>query len=164
MRDAFGSTFMFRIIIIFIFMYVTFATIIVSFAKTYRLKNKVVDYLEQYQFDYHNAEEHDASFVNSNPIIQVVDDFLDSSTYRFNDNVMQKITGVCENQSSTVTGSKTYWGRITSNGACILPIEYKDNRYYYRVTLYMHISIPVLNYDVLIPVSGETEDFSGDSY
>lgn len=51
MRDAFGSTFMFKIIIIFIVAYVSFMTIAVNYAKTFRVKNGVINILEQYQYN-----------------------------------------------------------------------------------------------------------------
>ena len=149
MRDAFGSTFMFRIIIIFIVMYVTFATIAVSYAKTFRLKNRVVDIIEQSQLNYGDLGTN--AFLASD-VVNDVDAFLAKHNYSY----MDKVRRECENQSDGESGI----GHVTKNGACILPVEYQGGHYYYRVTLYMIISIPLINYDAVIPVSGETEDFS----
>ena len=51
MRDAIGGTFMLRILIIFIVLYIVFMCFAVSYAKTFRLKNKVIDILEQQGYD-----------------------------------------------------------------------------------------------------------------
>ncbi len=154
MREAFGSTFMFRIIIIFIVMYVTFATIVVSYGKVFRLKNRVVDILEQSQFSYTGSGNIDSTFA-SNSVIDKVDGFLDRNNYHFKD----KVQKACNDQE--YDGIK---GQVTNNGACILPIKYtigNNVHYYYRVTLYLVVTIPLLNdFSAVIPISSETEDFS----
>lgn len=144
MRDAFGGTFMFKLIIIFIVLYVSFATIAVSYAKTFRLKNGVIDILEQYQFNYTGSNERAWNVVHD-----YVDPYLDKASYH-------------ARNSMSVNHCTSQGGRMSSNGACILPIEYtmnQTNHYYYRVTLYMVIKIPGINYNAVIPVSGETKDF-----
>ena len=154
MRDAFGGTFMFKLIIIFIVMYVTFATIAVSYAKTFRLKNKVIDIIEQSQYDYKGSSTVDVAF-SANSVINEVDKFLARNNY----NHREKVEEYCNN-----TVENGLRSQVTFQGACILPIKYKvgksQERYYYRVTLYMVVSIPLINYDAVIPISGETEDFS----
>ena len=154
MRDAFGSTFMFKIIFIFIVMFVTFVVIAVDYAKTFRLKNRVIDIIEQGQFDYSNNnsnEDVDPNFLGYDVVVDI-DDYLATSTYNHENN--DKIKDSCHGQS--YNGVK---GQITEKGACILPIQYADGHYYYRVTLYMVVSVPLINYDAIIPISGDTEDF-----
>ncbi len=146
MRDAFGSTFMFKLIVIFIVLYVTFATIAVSYAKTFRLKNRVVDIVEQNQLVYESNR-------SWRIIEEKIDNYLDSSNYHHN---TLRIKNVC-----TDDGNNDAW--FSSNGACVLPVTYEVNgstHYYFLVTLYMVIHIPGINYDALIPISGETEDFN----
>ena len=72
MRDAFGSTFMFKLIIIFIVFYVCFATIAVSYAKTFRLKNQVVNIVEQYQYNHET---------NKDEAIDKIDAYLGNNNY-----------------------------------------------------------------------------------
>ena len=152
MREAFGSTFMFRIIIIFIVMYVTFATIVVSYAKVFRLKYRVVDILEQGQFSYTGSKAIDSTFA-SYSVIGDVDEFLGRNKYNYKDEVQN----ACHKQEY-----EGIMGQVTNNGACVLPIKYDNgDHYYYRVTLYLVITIPLLNdYSAVIPISSETEDFS----
>ena len=137
-------------------MYVTFATIAVSYAKTFRLKNRVIDIIEQSQYDYRGSSTEDMSF-SANMVINRVDDFLAKNNYNYKDKVMKH----CYSRVDKSSGLRS---QVTENGACILPVKYNvgtsKERYYYRVTLYMVVSIPVINYNAIIPISGETEDFS----
>ncbi len=145
MRDAFGSTFMFRLIIIFIVFYVTFATIAVSYAKTFRLKNEVVNIIEQYQL-YPSDYSNDNGFLNTSAI-KKVDEYLKSSNYNHYNDVRNSCSG----------NSK----KLTRQGACVEAIKYDRDKYYYRVTLYMVIDFPVLTFSPVIPVSGDTVDYVG---
>ena len=147
MRDAFGSTFMLRLIIIFIVFYVCFATIAVSYAKTFRLKNTVIDIVEQYQ--YSCSKECSGKKEWNRVISQKVDTFLANSNYNYKDKVKNSCT--------------TSGGEVSEQGACIQPIEYtlnKKKRHYYKVTLYIIIHLPAINWDAVIPVSGETRDYT----
>ena len=46
MRDAFGGSFMIKLFIVFIFIYVFFIAIALNYAKAFKVKNKVIDYIE----------------------------------------------------------------------------------------------------------------------
>ena len=47
MRDAFGGVFMIRLMLVFLFIYVAFTAVSLNYAKAFRIKNKVIDYVEQ---------------------------------------------------------------------------------------------------------------------
>ena len=46
MRDAFGGAFMIKLFLVFIFVYICFTAIALNYAKAFKVKNKVIDYLE----------------------------------------------------------------------------------------------------------------------
>lgn len=46
MRDAFGGAFMIRLFLVFIFIYMFFTAIALNYAKAFKVKNRVIDYLE----------------------------------------------------------------------------------------------------------------------
>ena len=46
MREAFGGLFMIRLMLVFIVIYVAFAAISLNYAKAFRIKNKVISYIE----------------------------------------------------------------------------------------------------------------------
>lgn len=47
MREAFGGTFMIQILLVFIIIYVGFIGIAINYGKSFRIKNFVIDYLEE---------------------------------------------------------------------------------------------------------------------
>ncbi len=49
MRDAFGGVFMIRLLLVFIVIYVAFTAVSFKYAKSFRIKNKVIDFVEQNQ-------------------------------------------------------------------------------------------------------------------
>ena len=46
MRDAFGGAFMIRLLLVFIIIYVGFTAIALNYAKAFKVKNKIIEYLE----------------------------------------------------------------------------------------------------------------------
>ena len=46
MRDAFGGSFMVKLLIVFIVLYVSFTAIALNYAKAFKVKNKVIQYIE----------------------------------------------------------------------------------------------------------------------
>ena len=46
MRDAFGGAFMIKLFLVFIFIYVFFTAIALNYAKAFKVKNKVIEYIE----------------------------------------------------------------------------------------------------------------------
>ena len=47
MRDAFGGTFMIQIFIVFILVYISFTALALNYAKAFKAKNFIIDYLEE---------------------------------------------------------------------------------------------------------------------
>ena len=47
MRDAFGGVFMMRLMLVFVFIFVAFTAISLNYAKAFRIKNSVIDFVEQ---------------------------------------------------------------------------------------------------------------------
>lgn len=47
MRDAFGGAFMIKLFLVFIFIYICFTAVALNYAKAFKVKNKIIDYLEE---------------------------------------------------------------------------------------------------------------------
>ena len=47
MRDAFGGVFMTNLMLVFIFIYVAFTAVSLNYAKAYRVKNSIIDFIEE---------------------------------------------------------------------------------------------------------------------
>ena len=46
MRDAFGGAFMIKLFLVFLAIYIGFTAVAVNYSKAFKVKNKVVEYLE----------------------------------------------------------------------------------------------------------------------
>ena len=49
MRDAFGGTFMIQVFIVFILIYICFTAMSLNYAKAFKVKNGVIEYLESHE-------------------------------------------------------------------------------------------------------------------
>ena len=49
MRDAFGGTFMIKLGLVFLVVYVSFMAVAINYAKAFRVKNQIINIIEQYQ-------------------------------------------------------------------------------------------------------------------
>ena len=46
MRDAFGGAFMIKLFLVFIFIYICFTALALNYAKAFKVKNMIIDYIE----------------------------------------------------------------------------------------------------------------------
>ena len=46
MRDAFGGAFLIKLFLVFVIIYIGFTALALNYAKAFKVKNKVIDYLE----------------------------------------------------------------------------------------------------------------------
>lgn len=145
MRDAFGSTFMFKLIIIFIVFYVSFMTIAVSYAKVFRIKNGVIDILEQNQYNSSIRSDWD------NIVEGKVDPYLESFAYRYGDK--KNLEDKCNSSYSDDNRSVK---KFSQNGVCIARTDLGNNRVSYTVVVYLVIQFPLFKQDFVIPITGET--------
>ena len=49
MRDAFGGAFTMKLLLVFLVVYVCFMAIALNYAKAFRAKNGIIDYIERYE-------------------------------------------------------------------------------------------------------------------
>lgn len=131
MRDSYGSTLLISIMMIFVVLIVSFTAVIVNFAKTFRVKNQLIDYIEQYQYAGPGSVTEDAT-------LSAIDSYLSNVGYNM----------------SLDKGSRCSSG-TWHNGICI-ESSGSDNNQYYKVTVYVTVSVPFLVDSFTLPVSGES--------
>ncbi|MGN1267896.1 MAG: hypothetical protein ACI4U0_00090 [Candidatus Aphodocola sp.] len=136
MKDAFGGAFMIKIILVFIVIFVTFMAAAVTYAKAFRVKNNVINILEQNQ----------SSDKNLDDVINQVDVYLASVPYN-------------ENNETTIRDCSKAGGKFTDYGVCIVP-QGDSNFRYYKVITYISVSLPFFHIDLTMPISGETKTIS----
>lgn len=149
MRESFGGAFMIKLILVFIVIYVSFMAVAVNYAKAFRVKNGVINILEQNQF------------IIGKDSISIVDNYLKRIPYNFNGNLSVKKN--CYNGSF---GSK---GEIDGNdyvlterGVCITK-KGTDSDFYYEVVTYISIEFPFFDIYLTLPIKGETKTISVNS-
>ena len=143
MRDSFGGAFMLNLMMIFIVIFVSFMAVALTYAKAFRVKNGIINRLEQYQFDIGDID-----------TIDLIDSYLSASVYNYS---YESLKTQCSNQAM-VGGEHEYV--FTNNGACI--IKYEDDvdgisSRYFRVFTYIPIRFPFLGLDYFISIVGETQ-------
>jgi len=133
MRESFGGTFMINLMLIFIVIYISFMCIAISYAKAFRVKNSVINILEQNQY-----------YEGDNDTITKVDNYLEKVPYSERDIAKND----CDKRD----------GYTTKQGACIISSSKENSEYnYYKVITYIAIELPFFDINITIPISGETK-------
>lgn len=142
MRESFGGAFMIKLVLIFIVIYVSFMAVAINYAKAFRVKNNVINILEQSQFELGDS-------------ITEIDDYLSNVPYNLNGN--DSIKKHCNNTEFGNTNKSTNT-ILTTNGVCIVKqATGSDNEVYYKVTSYISVDFRVFNIYMTLPISGETK-------
>lgn len=131
MKEAFGSTFMIYILLIFLAVYITFVAVALNYAKAFRVKNSVIDIIEQNE----GVDLED----NSGTIGKINARLRD---YSYN------VNGI---NGDSYTGYKCY-----ELGYCIKEQSDDIKGNYYKVITFVKLEIPFMNLGFTIPIRGET--------
>ena len=147
MKEAYGGTFMLYIFMIFFIIFVSIIGVALNFAKIYRIKNNVINILEQYQYrmgDTDNAE-----------VYSKIGSYLKSVPYSINLDKKEEYVNDCLKRASN--DSSNYDGTLINEnyGVCVVK-KGEESRPYYSVTVYFMAEIPVMDLAIPITASGET--------
>lgn len=134
MRESFGGVFIIKLLLVFIVVYVSFMAVAINYAKAFRVKNQVINIVEQYQY------------IGSSDIdvIEKIEKFLVKVPYT--------ISGIdCGNDVNNESIKNV-------EGVCIEPmISMPSTEQYYKITTYIKIDFPFFGIKLVIPISGETK-------
>lgn len=145
MRESFGGAFMIKLVLVFIVVYISFMAVAVNYAKAFRVKNRIIDVLEQYQ--YHGSS---SSFITSKGEPMKVLDYIDNLLGSFAYNI-----GQSEELAKKCTDSGGDW---VEHGTCIIPMTNGETASrYYRVVVYIKIDFPFFDLHLTLPITGETK-------
>ncbi len=126
MRDAFGGTFMIQLGLVFLVIYVSFMALALNYAKAFKVKNQIINYIEQYEGV-------------SETTLNKIENYLDIADYYVNFS------------AGSVDEDTVCYDR----GYCITKIS-SDRGVYYRVQTLFTVEFPLFNLHFDIPVRGET--------
>ena len=156
MRDAFGGVFMMRLMLVFIVIFVGFGAVSFNYAKAFRIKNIVIDVVEQMEL-----QKSDFGLDENNNKINI-NKLLDSQK-----GIKDKLDAILEDTNYTITCNGDESSVIKSNetdiGVCyrgiyiIINNEHKDNmNIYYNVITYGGWNLNALN--MLLALGGKDQN------
>lgn len=155
MREAIGSTFLFKIMIVFIFFFSAFLAIAINYSQAFRIKNQVINYIEQYEGMNDSSEEEIVNYINDVGYFRTPACDCDSG-------------GAGNNYSCGDTNDDRNGAKIRldsgneTNGLCVRKLENGNGDVYYRVTTFVSFDLPIIGEFVTFPVKGETKAITND--
>ena len=136
MKDAFGGSFILRIMLVFFVIFICFMTVAINFAKTFQIKNSVINILERTNYNKLDSAK------------ESIDEYLRKISYSY---PASKYNNVVQNCSSN-------GGELTERGVCIVShFNQNNNSVYYKVIVYIVMDFPLFHLGGVIPVSGESK-------
>lgn len=146
MRDAFGGVFMMRLMLVFIVVFVGFGAVSLNYAKAFRIKNRVIDVIEQLEIT-----DVESILSSTKNYTDKLDSIIDDANY----------TITCDNTGSKQLTIKDDTDKVI--GICYRGInitinnEHKKTNYiYYNVTAYGGWNLGFLN--MLLVLGGEDQN------
>ena len=137
MKESIGGAFMLRILIVFVIVFVTFIGIALNIAKVYRIKNGVINILEQGQYSGEALE---------------LDDGIGEKLHSYFERIPYTISKNEEELKNDYCKDSVYF-----EGVCIIPGNSSSAKAnYYKVIVFMDVEFPFFDVDLTIPFSGET--------
>lgn len=142
MKEGIGGTFMIYVFLVFLTVYITFVAVAFNYARAFKVKNKVIDIIEQNE---------GVNFSNIGGAIGDIKQYLTDISYNVSDSVN---SGNCPDY---VDDDHHYFNN--EFGYCLQEIASYDDELigkYYKVTTFIVLKIPFLDLGFTIPVKGET--------
>jgi len=139
-RDSVGGTFMIYVFLIFLAVYITFVAVAFNYARAFRVKNKVIDIIEQNE-GMDNADFNNMSGTNNLGVAGQINEYLRQVSYNVN----------------LPNGYDGKYGACFDLGYCVDEVDSSSaDGKYYKVTTFVRLEIPFLDLGFTIPVKGET--------
>lgn len=140
MREAFGGAFTIKLMLIFLAIYIAFIAVALNYAKAFRVKNKIIDIIEQ--------NEGIDSYIDTKEgsVIGDINSYLNTVSYYVN------LANIRNNNTENIN--------CYDRGYCIEettgPVTDGLTSKYYKVTTYININFPFFKLNFNIPITGET--------
>ena len=139
MKAPTGNALLMNIIIVFLVVVLGLLVTSITYTKAFRVKNRIVEVIENYEGDFDNHEDQIRSDITTS---------LSNVGYRL------KGTSTCKTLKDGTTPYKE------GNDYYYCVYKYNTGRgFYYKVVTYMYLDLPVINEVLNIPVYGETKVF-----
>ena len=158
MKQAIGSTWIFQLVIIFILLFVSFLILTLTYSKSYKTKNEIINIIEKHEGV-------------TNTSVAIINNYLDQSGYRYTHSCPNPDTspgwlGVSSLDTDTlekvVRGKKYYYCiRRHLNSQEVKGSRAASNKNltkYYEVQIFFKFSLPVVENIGTFTTNGTTND------
>ena len=133
MKEAVGQTISLQVILVFMIFLNAFLAFSVNYTKAFRVKNKVINIIEQNE-----------GF--NNVAVSQIHSYMDQVGYRANVNGQINGLGNCQNGVCIQIHCVGRMGDSGADGECKASADGKqDYRVYYNVTTFINVDVPLIN-------------------
>lgn len=151
MREAVGSTFLFNLMIVFIFFFAAFLAIAINYSQAFRIKNQIINYIEQYEGLDTDNEDRIVNYIGNSGYYRTPT--CDCTTYDCSNNTNDNANGARVFSTSQ---------NRSANGLCIRKLTNDNDDVYYQVTTFVSFNLPIIGNFFTFPVKGETKIITND--
>lgn len=146
MREVTGSTWTFQIILIFILIFACFLTLVLSYSKAYRIKNRLLTVVEKYE-----------GFTDEST--EVIHSFMVSQGYKTKSSCPDGWIGARDIYSSAPQYDEN---ETNDNYYCFKENYDSDSKkIYYNIIVFYRFNLPVIGDVMTYRIEGETMSFFG---
>ena len=154
MREAIGGTWLFQIVILFIFLFTGYVCLSINHSKAFAVKDDIIETIERYNgIDLNSVTRTNSN--THNPCIEAITERLKTVSYRTGGN--------CSKLGKGWVGFNRSGGRNDKNGTYCIKKEVVSGGgelpkiSYYRVAVFYQLDLPVLNSILSFKVVGDTK-------
>ena len=140
MREAFGGAFTIKLMLIFLAIYIAFIAVALNYAKAFRVKNRIIDIIEQNEgIDSYDDTKEGSVIGNINSYLNTVGYYVNLANIKNNntENINCYDRGYCIDKKESTNVDGVY-------------------NTYYKVTTFVKIEFPFFKLNFTIPITGET--------
>lgn len=139
MKEAFGTAYVVNFVIIFVILFIFFFVAGMSYTKAFKVKNRIVDIIEE-----NECYSEDATCASKEKINSILSD----AGYR--------ITNL-KPDCKTIQGAELLTDQVNTFNYCVYKFNTGSEGAYYKVAAFMYYEIPVIGIHMQFPVYGETK-------
>ncbi len=150
MRESIGSTWLTGIIITFIAIFSGFLAYSISYTKAFKVKDTILNVIENKEGFYTSAL--NLRNVDENSIEK--DTSTEAEVFKYIKSLGYNYT-MFDNKSNPCKE-----GHLMDGGYCLVkycPTNGDTVQIYYKITTYINLSLPIINFGINIPITGETK-------
>ena len=152
MRDAFGGVFTMNFLLVFIFIYIAFVAVSLNYARAFRLKNAVIDFVEQNEIK--NLEDYFGTGGHTSDSLTKLDNLLEKYSYHKTCDSL----GYTEGETIEDTDAYCYKGVVFNPKKSELIKGTNSKIVYYQVITYADWELGALNKLLALAGRGENSE------